>query len=78
MAKRTHPFHDDRSMNALADEVRGYYKDIQLDACGIEAVVDSAPAVAERTVRVRGFRMGNRFDASGTFRRATSIKNRTR
>lgn len=58
MAKQTHPFHGDRTMNALAGEVRGYYKDIQLDVFEIEAVVDTAPAVAEVTVRGRGLQYG--------------------
>lgn len=68
MARRTYPFQDHRTMNALAGEVRGYYKDVRLDSFEIEAVVDTAPAVAEITVRGSGLQYGRPFDASGTFR----------
>ena len=68
MAKRTHPFPGDRTLNALAGEVRGYYKDVCLDEFVIEAIEDKAPAITEIRVRGRGVQYGQPFDACGTFR----------
>lgn len=58
MAKRTHPFHGGRTRNALAGEVRDYYKEIRLDVFEIETLLDTAPAVAEITVRGSGVQHG--------------------
>ncbi|HEY3444670.1 MAG TPA: hypothetical protein VGK29_28220 [Paludibaculum sp.] len=68
MAKRTHLFRSDLTLNARAGEVRTFYRDLQLYGFEIGSTADQAPAVTEITVRGRGNQYGQPFDASGTFR----------
>jgi hypothetical protein len=67
MAKRTDPF-GSGTVNARAGELRDYYKDLHLHDFTIQAIVDTAPAATEITVRGCGIQYEKPFDTSGTFR----------